>query len=149
MQAIVSHSEHDTVYVKDLACRSFSYATLRLMCDIILENMPAGESLLRPALEISKHELIWCSALPPALLPASCVQHAAGNACFHAPPSWLTKACFTAQSLISRHATKPAKGPIESAVPQGCHAVPRARDETEQGRIAPQTCCVQIERRSR
>ena len=46
VQAIVSHSEHDTVYVKDLACRSFSYATLRLMCDIILENMPAGEILL-------------------------------------------------------------------------------------------------------
>lgn len=42
LQAIVSHDEHDTVYAKDLACRSFSYATLRTMVEIVLENLPAG-----------------------------------------------------------------------------------------------------------
>ena len=40
----MSHEEHDTVYAKDLACRSFSYATLRAMAEIILENLPAGGS---------------------------------------------------------------------------------------------------------
>lgn len=43
LQAIVSHAEHDTVYAKDWACRSFSYATLRTMIEVVLENMPAGE----------------------------------------------------------------------------------------------------------
>ena len=43
MQAIVAHPEHDTVYVKDPACRSFSYDTLKLFIEIILENMPTGE----------------------------------------------------------------------------------------------------------
>ena len=38
----MSHEEHDTVYAKDLACRSFSYATLRAMVEIVLENLPAG-----------------------------------------------------------------------------------------------------------
>ena len=42
LQAIVSHEEHDTVYARDLACRSFSYATLRAMVEIVLENLPAG-----------------------------------------------------------------------------------------------------------
>ena len=42
LQAIVSHEEHDTVYVKDYACRSFSVATLRAMIEVVLENMPAG-----------------------------------------------------------------------------------------------------------
>ena len=39
----MSHAEHDTVYAKDWACRSFSYATLRTMIEVVLENMPAGE----------------------------------------------------------------------------------------------------------
>ena len=43
VQAIVAHSEHDMVYVKDPACRSFSYDTLKLFTEIILENMPTGE----------------------------------------------------------------------------------------------------------
>ena len=38
----MSHGEHDTVYVKDYACRSFSVATLRAMIEVVLENMPAG-----------------------------------------------------------------------------------------------------------
>lgn len=42
VQAIVAHSEHDMVYVKDPACRSFSYDTLKLFTEIILENMPTG-----------------------------------------------------------------------------------------------------------
>ncbi|CAL8464659.1 g4194 [Coccomyxa elongata] len=46
MQAIVAHEEHDTVYVKDPACRSFSYDTLKLFVEIILENMPAGFRVL-------------------------------------------------------------------------------------------------------
>ena len=41
----MSHDEHDTVYAKDLACRSFSYATLRAMIEIVLENLPAGGCL--------------------------------------------------------------------------------------------------------
>ena len=43
LQAIVSHAEHDTVYVMDWACRSFSYSTLRTMIEVVLENMPAGK----------------------------------------------------------------------------------------------------------
>ena len=31
------------MYVMDWACRSFSYATLRTMIEVVLENMPAGE----------------------------------------------------------------------------------------------------------
>ncbi|KAK9904717.1 hypothetical protein WJX75_001194 [Coccomyxa subellipsoidea] len=46
MQAIVAHSEHDMVYVKDPACRSFSYDTLKLFTEIILENMPTGFRVL-------------------------------------------------------------------------------------------------------
>lgn len=42
LQAIVAHLEHDTVYVKDPACRSFSLDTLKLFIEIILENMPTG-----------------------------------------------------------------------------------------------------------
>ena len=42
LKAIVAHEEHDTVYVKDPACRSFSHDTLKLFVEIILENMPAG-----------------------------------------------------------------------------------------------------------
>ncbi len=45
VKAIVAHEEHDTVYVKDPACRSFSYDTLKLFTEIILENMPAGAAL--------------------------------------------------------------------------------------------------------
>ena len=41
----MSHEEHDTVYAKDLACRSFSFSTLRTMVEIVLENLPAGGSL--------------------------------------------------------------------------------------------------------
>ena len=41
-QAIVSHPEHDTVYVKDPACRSFSHVTLQTFIQIILDNMPTG-----------------------------------------------------------------------------------------------------------
>ena len=41
-QAIVSHPEHDTVYVTDPACRSFSHATLKMFIEIVLENMPTG-----------------------------------------------------------------------------------------------------------
>lgn len=46
VKAIVAHEEHDTVYVKDPACRSFSYDTLKLFIEIILENMPAGAASL-------------------------------------------------------------------------------------------------------
>jgi hypothetical protein len=41
-QAIVSHVEHDTVYVTDPACRSFSKNTLKNFIQIVVENMPAG-----------------------------------------------------------------------------------------------------------
>ena len=42
VQTIVMHTEHDTLYAVDPACRNFSFATLKLMVAIVLENMPGG-----------------------------------------------------------------------------------------------------------
>jgi hypothetical protein len=42
MRVIVSHPEHDSIYVNDLACRSFGRETLRSLCNLMLENLPAG-----------------------------------------------------------------------------------------------------------
>jgi len=42
MRVIVSHPEHESIYVNDLACRSFGRETLRGMCNLMLENLPTG-----------------------------------------------------------------------------------------------------------
>ena len=81
VQAIVAHSEHDMVYVKDPACRSFSYDTLKLFTEIILENMPTGEP--------------FC--LTPFCLPL-CMQ------------PWKTLECLTALYLhLMKQWTKPCQ----------------------------------------
>ena len=61
-QAIVSHEEHDTVYVKDYACRSFSVATLRAMIEVVLENMPAGR--LPSKVQFAVHESLQSPQVP-------------------------------------------------------------------------------------
>ena len=62
LQAIVSHEEHDTVYVKDYACRSFSVATLRAMIEVVLENMPAGR--LPSKEQFTVHESLQSPQVP-------------------------------------------------------------------------------------
>lgn len=42
LQWITAHPEHDHIYVSDPACRSFGRETLRTLCNLMLENLPAG-----------------------------------------------------------------------------------------------------------
>lgn len=42
LQWLVAHPEHDAIYVDDPACRSFGREPLRGLCNLMLENMPAG-----------------------------------------------------------------------------------------------------------
>ena len=39
---IVSHPEHESIYVNDIACRSFGRETLRSVCNLMLDNLPTG-----------------------------------------------------------------------------------------------------------
>ena len=69
-QAIVSHPEHDVVYVKDPACRSFSYKTLQTFIQIVVENMPAGAAPSHfPPLPPSRGYTAHC--MPPDTVQAA------------------------------------------------------------------------------
>ena len=42
LQWIAAHPDHDSIYVNDPACRAFGRKTLRGLCNLMLENLPAG-----------------------------------------------------------------------------------------------------------
>ncbi len=72
MRVIVSHPEHDSIYVNDLACRSFGRETLRSLCNLMLENLPAGAPCPTPPYLLRHRPLAFLPFDPACGLGRAC-----------------------------------------------------------------------------